>query len=63
MRIERPKSNPASTNAQLRELNQAFYKAAQAKNFAECERLKAEINAVLDEASRSPRFCCRECHE
>ena len=63
MKIERPMSTPASTSAQLPELNRAFNKAMQANDFAECERLKAEIDANLAEAVRVLRLRYRASHE
>jgi hypothetical protein len=63
MKTETSMSNPGSTDAKLPELNRAFKKAMQAKNFAECERLKAEIDAVLNEALRSLRLRYRASHE
>lgn len=40
----------------LPELNRAFKRAQQQNNLAECDRLKAEIDAVLDEALRALRL-------
>ena len=63
MKTERPMSTPASTSAELPELNRAFKKAEQANDFPECERLKAEIDAVLAEAVRALRLRYRPSHE
>lgn len=57
MEIERTgKSDTASSSGQLPALNRAFKRAMQEKNFAECERLKAEIDAALDKALRVLRL-------